>query len=341
MRPLRPSGKIIRKTRLRRPVPEAFPQTPRRLDVLLQRLANFSQPALLALGVFGYFYTVVPVFQNQQLQEQTAKLELEKNAAERKLISLKDEQIKVQEEIDKLQKKWEVERSLNTKLSDEVAVALEREVTAQRKSVEAEGKLNSQLKVLETARWELVILDFTSAYYLPRINSALRGPGAEVNNYAGGFILSAESQWPSPLDHLLSAVDIAKNKGIEQNDIPLTYYIELNEFIKANQEALKCNKPDFSAIHAKYIKDIEALDPVIDKELESYLRKLRDEYMSKEERVQITEEFRANSKRSIRAREIFKIDQAYRDKINSFQNECYQKAEHLIKDFRKTKGAKR
>lgn len=162
-----------------------------------------------------------------------------------------------------------------------------------------------------------------------------------MNKIAGGFILSAESQWPSSLDELLSAVAIAKNKGREQNDIPSTYYIELEEFIKADQEALKCNKPDFSAIHAEYIKEIEALDSVIDKEVESYLRKLRDEYTAKKGRVQITEEFRANAKRSIQAQELFKKDQAYREKIKALQSECYQKAEHLIKDFRKAKGAVR
>jgi hypothetical protein len=46
-------------------------------DTRLKRLANFSHFGLLVLAVFGYIYTVIPVYQKSLLDEQIAKKELE------------------------------------------------------------------------------------------------------------------------------------------------------------------------------------------------------------------------------------------------------------------------
>ena len=341
MRPLLPQRKTKRNVRLRLPAFTASAEYPRGVDKFLQRLANFSQPALLALGVFGYFYTVVPVFQNQQLQEQAAKLELEKSAAERQLTSLVAQQTKVKEEIEKLHKEWNSERSRNLKLANDVTVALERETAAQRQSAEVEAKLQDQLKVLETARWELAILDFSSAYAFPRINSAIRAYNTDEDKQTGGFILAAEKEWPRPFEELLLAVDAAEKKGRERNDIPPSYYSELRGLIKTNEEALQCNKPDFSGMREKYIQDIDSLSSVIDAELESYLGKIRGEYAAKNQRVEITEEFRAHSKRSIRIGKVYSVDRAYREKLSALRAECDKKADHILADIRKAKGATR
>lgn len=51
-----------------------------RIDIWSTRAANFSQIGVLALAAFGYFYTVLPVYQKSLLDEEIAKktLELEK-----------------------------------------------------------------------------------------------------------------------------------------------------------------------------------------------------------------------------------------------------------------------
>ena len=56
-----------------------------RTDVVLQRLANASQLALVLLAVFGYFYTVLPVYQKSLLDEDIAKKTLELRAMETRL----------------------------------------------------------------------------------------------------------------------------------------------------------------------------------------------------------------------------------------------------------------
>jgi DNA repair exonuclease SbcCD ATPase subunit len=57
------------------------------IDTILARLANASQLGLLILAVFGYFYTVLPVYQKALLDEDIAKKTLALNSLEAKLAA--------------------------------------------------------------------------------------------------------------------------------------------------------------------------------------------------------------------------------------------------------------
>lgn len=311
------------------------------LDKTLQRLANISQPALLALGIFGYFYTVVPVFQKERLEEQAAKLELEKTSSEQQLSVLLARQMAVKEDIRRLQLERDKERARNLKLAYDIVVAHEREAAAQQKSAAIEERMQSQLKILDAARWELAILDFSSAYYFHRINAATSEFNDDMRKNTGGFISAAERVWPDPLDDLLSAVEVAKSKGNNRNDIPPSYFAELREIIMANRQLLQCARPDFESIRRSYIGDIDALNPKIEAELEDYIAKIRNDYEAKHQRVEITDEFRSSSKRSIRVGKEYEVDRRYRDKLSGLQKECDQKADKIIDYIRKQKGATR
>jgi len=56
-----------------------------RIDVALQRLSHASQLGLLLLAIFGYFYTVLPIYQKSLLDEEIAKKTLELRAMENRL----------------------------------------------------------------------------------------------------------------------------------------------------------------------------------------------------------------------------------------------------------------
>ncbi len=60
--------------------PAPSPQS--RIDILLARLASASQLGLLLLAIFGYFYTVLPVYQKSLLDEEIAKKTLALNTME-------------------------------------------------------------------------------------------------------------------------------------------------------------------------------------------------------------------------------------------------------------------
>lgn len=56
--------------------------TPNRLDRWSGLLAAWAQVATLGVVIFGYFYTVVPVFQRDRLEEEVAKLEIQREQIE-------------------------------------------------------------------------------------------------------------------------------------------------------------------------------------------------------------------------------------------------------------------
>lgn len=61
-----------------------------KLDVWSTRIANFSQIGVLALAAFGYFYTVLPVYQKSLLDEEIAKKTLELEKKDKKLLELNE-----------------------------------------------------------------------------------------------------------------------------------------------------------------------------------------------------------------------------------------------------------
>ena len=329
--------------RARRPRPNTvvMPAEPGILDKILHRLANISQPALLALGIFGYFYTVVPVFQKERLEEQAAKLELEKASAEQQLSDLLARQMAVKDDIRRLQLERDKERARNLKLAYEIVIAHEREASAQQKSAAIEAQMQSQLKTLDAARWELAILDFSSAYYFYRIRAATSEFNNDREKNAGSFISTAERAWPDPLENLLAAVESAKAKGDNRNDIPPSYFANLRELILAKNQLLQCARPDFENMRRSHISDINALNPNIEAELEDYITKIRSDYEAKHQKVEITDEFRSRSRRSIRIGKEYEVDRRYRDKLSGLQKECDQKSDQIIDYIRKQKGVTR
>lgn len=61
------------------------------IDLWLVRVAHLSQALLLGLGVFGYFYTVVPVYEKALLDEEIAKKTLELNEKSTELLTKAEE----------------------------------------------------------------------------------------------------------------------------------------------------------------------------------------------------------------------------------------------------------
>lgn len=47
-----------------------------KFDIWLGRLSHIAQIILVGVAVFGYFYTIRPIYQNQLLSEDIAKKEL-------------------------------------------------------------------------------------------------------------------------------------------------------------------------------------------------------------------------------------------------------------------------
>jgi hypothetical protein len=77
--------------------------SPAKLDVYLGRAASLSQPLVLCLAVFGYFYTVVPVYQKELLSEQIAGKEIELTKLQHQIDASKPAMNQLQLDVAKLE----------------------------------------------------------------------------------------------------------------------------------------------------------------------------------------------------------------------------------------------
>jgi hypothetical protein len=75
----------MKKLRRNKPQMEGSNKTTSGVDTWLTRFSHLSQLGLLAVAVFGYFYTVVPIYEKSKLDEEIARKELELAATKAEL----------------------------------------------------------------------------------------------------------------------------------------------------------------------------------------------------------------------------------------------------------------
>lgn len=306
------------------------------VDIWLQRLAHLTQVGLLGLGLFGYFYTVLPVFQNQQLQEQAAKLELEKSAAQRRLDELLATQEKVRTETAALREGWQREKGKNTLLANDADIARKEELAAKQRAAEAERAMTAQMRLLDSARWELVIFDFYLAYTFS--SSTFPNWNKSRDDKSGGFIREHEAEWPRPYPKLLEAVEAAKIKRATKHQVPATYYSEFKSFVEAHRGELQCAQTDFVALEASYQLQLTALEPSIDVETKASIDKLIKDYADKGQRVEITDDYRQSVRRGVRIGKVIALDSSFMKQLTEMREVCNDKATAVIEEFSKSKG---
>lgn len=307
-------------------------------DVWLERIAQISQPAILALGVFGYFYTVVPVFQNQKLEEETARLGLEKAASENELSSLARKQAVVRAELEAMKTRLAQERARGDQLAAEAERAKRQEVDARKASRDAEQELRAQIRDLDSTRREIAFLQFFWAHFVNSYSAISRRYPDEEGAEPGAFIIELEKVWPRPFEELLDAVGVGEKKRGRETIIPSDYYEALRKEINSRHSSLVCAQPDFQQMHAQFLSEYSRLDNDVEIELTKRITALQSEYEKKGKLVEITGEYRESSRRSIRVGKRFEIEDKYRKKISRLMKECDEKRMNAVSDIRKAMG---
>ena len=120
-----------------------------RLCRLGQRLANWSQVVMVGIVAWGYFYTVIPVFQKEKISEDLARLEIEKASWQLDIDRYKEQISESRQDIDRLSRTRSDLAKVVTSLHAESAAA-------RKKLKSSEEDLTRALVQLETARASLI-----------------------------------------------------------------------------------------------------------------------------------------------------------------------------------------
>lgn len=278
----------------------------------LESAANFSQIGMLILGLFGYFYTVVPVFQNQQLQEENSKLQLEREKITNETNKLTIEKKNLLVKTDELQ-------SQQKSLTDKITILKKSNIDIQNTNLELKSQSDalslkleniqkdyaSQSKSLDSTRSELMALDVMFIYeedFLP--NYYKSNSNLELTQR----IENADKQWPDNVQLLLNATQYASKLENRKPKIPSSYYTKLQQFILKNKSTLTCKKPDFTSISQNYITNLKKSEKSSISTTEEEIENIKREYKAKNQLVEITPEFKQSVLRKNQLSEKLSLD---------------------------------
>lgn len=316
---------------------------PVKTESVLQKLSHASQIGLLVLGAFGYFYTVVPVFQNQQLQEQTAKLELEKTALEReqnvsqqKLVLLKVQQHEIKQNIQILQEKWKSEKNRNMQLLFNISESKKRELEAKLASMNAENSLSNEQKNLDKIRWELILTALSHQNAFSILDEAFDEPFKSEDNYENGvFILEEEKKWPKPYTKLFTLIaDI--HKDLKQ--IPDSYFIELENYVKSKEQSLQCEEPNFKFLQQDYLRQVSMIESSLDLELTMEIKRIKKEYEGTYTIPIFTDEYKTKQRKAFKLEKLSKLKGKYSAELFENEKKCRNKIDIVIAEIQTLKG---
>lgn len=183
-----------------------------KLDIWSTRIANLSQLGVLILAVFGYFYTVLPVYQKSLLDEEIAKKTLELESKDKKISDINQ---KLEERANELKS-----------LSDEVNKAKEDASLAKTSLRTMQGKYSKQYSELRIHLFsQFINLAYSQCYEL----------NWDKQTLSRCFNKVAESNEIKELNK----ADISKLKKSITNEIPnfiSSYNIKKNELDRKLQE---------------------------------------------------------------------------------------------------------
>lgn len=237
-----------------------------KVDLYLSRISHLSQFVLVAFAIFGYFYTVRPIYQKELLSEDIAKKEVELKSLKNDLSNSREQLQKKQESQSRLLSDIAALKRQYT-ISEQELDSINKELTASKNELEKQKKLakkaiNDNYKNLESVFWEnfdgLVSRTYITESYR-RANFAGDGtesyenykelyvtPYTAINNAIrmGGhnFFENAENIPSSLRDKLLDKVAIALNKNKEiLSKYPDGFELTINGY-KKKIDAYKSSK---------------------------------------------------------------------------------------------------
>lgn len=193
------------RNRANRPLPPTLPPLPpapvSRLDLNLARASNLAQPLLLLLATFGYFYTVLPVYQKELLGEQIAGKELELARLQKEIsktsptIEGLNRQIReLNERSTKIQREYVASESAADNLESKRKLLAKKNLDLASQNDSLSQKVDLSLALADDIATRLYHDSFTMSASVVYINSAITGGSIDIDSltieYLQGYLIT-------------------------------------------------------------------------------------------------------------------------------------------------------
>lgn len=316
-------------------VTRAAPSKWSSINAAAATIGNLAQVGMLVLGVVGYIYTVRPVFQTAQLQEQASQLELEKKASEKLIVSLQAEKERVSRDLLAQQEILEAKRAEGARL---VAVS----EAAKRKANEAlQGEQRAresyalQSEALTRLQREFARQLFSQSYASAYAVDSARPINQQWTEEAGDSdpIKAAEAFWPDPFKLLTQALHTVQASD-NAHGIPDALWGELNAKVMSLKAESTCEPPDFKALRLDYNAKLAGLSAEAEVVLATQMQDVSAEYSRKGTRAVFSEEFKAESKRRILLSKQIAVRHELTQRLRQLRLACDNKGFDVLKKLK-------
>lgn len=304
-----------------------------------------SQLAMLIVVLFGYIYTVKPVFQYQLLQENLASAELDRLEVEGQVEVLQAERDEAEQSLKDLENQISSIEAERAMLEGDLEEAKVRAMQAQSDASRLEGIVQEQLNELDVARWELLMLDFNRTHV---INFRHRHWDANALNLGlmeserfPEYLQRYIGNWPDLLLTLQSSIERLREQNANEPRYPESYIDEFSEFIASRKNELTCIEPPFSDLEASFQNRYSEIEGVVEEKTDEYIEGLIAEYREEGTRVLITDEIRDRQARLYRVMEEHKLDREFKGKVREYTERCRSVTYEVLAEFRELKGVTR
>lgn len=240
-------------------------------------VASFSQVFMLLVVVWGYFYTVVPVFQKEKLTEDLARLEIEKSRWEQEIKNHARNIQQTQKELSLLESdRHELENELNRIRSEKQQAEKTLEQLAVREQdsrvklqTTAEALADAESQLYEQQRLRLLGKTPISMEFVFLINNAGNVFDIFKRNSASAVEDELRAAFIQPIEFVDKKLDELKEQansvssGIYRN----VHFRLMDEFktgIQKRTSVLQCPEPNYQSWAAEYRRALTIGDGMVE-----------------------------------------------------------------------------
>jgi hypothetical protein len=301
---------------------------PSEIDIWSTRLAAWAQIATVVVVVFGYFYTVRPVFQLQLLQEQTAQLQLDNTSAKQRLDQTKAEQVSAQAKLNALGAELANMAKNRDDLADQLKQENQKEVQAMQKMASAQMELSSQTGTLLLTQRRLLYSRFAGLFFL-----GLRWgipPPIENDDEDGRSFTKIQAAWPNPFLAISGALDELEKNNNARREFPPELVQSLRRTLEDKKRDLICEPFPAETLGRGYREDMDTMNTDARKDAIAELERQRTTALANGARMTITDADIDQFSQVNRIGRSYMLHRKYEDKIVLLRKACVDKGKEVL-----------
>lgn len=264
-------------TRIVKAASESKNSSSSRFEKISTIFANLSQVLMLAVVVWGYFYTVVPVFQKEKLTEDLARLKIEKSRWEQNIDSYADKIQRTQADLlalesDRHELENELIRIRSEKQQTEKALeqlALRAQTSRKKLKTTAEALADAEDQLYELQRRRLlgeIPLSMEFVFLINNTGNVFSIFERDSLNAVADELKAAFIQPIGFVDKKLKDLRKQANSVSSEmyRNVQLRLIDELKTGIQENASVLQCPEPNFQSWEAEFGRALTVGDDMVE-----------------------------------------------------------------------------